>query len=94
MHYDLVLLCTYLEFTIFSLFQFNDKLYLFDEACFAAQDLRKVPFRVTFLWSAGRSWIGPAHRTKGKATVGKAADVNLFPCSFSIAINTEELYSK
>lgn len=53
-----------------------------------------MPFKVTFLWSAGRSWIGPAQRKKGKARVGKAADANLFPCSFSIAINTEESYSK
>lgn len=40
MPYDLALLCMYLQFIIFSLFQFNVKLYLFDEACFAAQGIR------------------------------------------------------
>lgn len=38
-HYDLVLLCMYLKFTVFSLFQFNVKLYLF-EACFAGQEIK------------------------------------------------------
>lgn len=55
MSYDLALLCMYLQFIIFSLFQFNVKLYLFDEACFAVQGLLKMLLKVTSFWSAERS---------------------------------------
>lgn len=47
-----------------------------------------------FSGALGEAGLALLTEQRGKATVGKAADVNLFPCSFSIAINTEELYSK
>jgi len=65
-------------------------LYLFAEACFAAQGIRhpedSPPGDIFLEYWEKLGW------TSLEATEGKAADVKLFSFVFPVVINTEELY--